>query len=54
LALDLAGHLFLLLDELLTLLNALDLSFLDLVDNDEGTLASGFLADNFTLFLHLK
>jgi len=46
--------LFLFLDELLTLLNALDLSFLDLVYNDEGTLASSFLADDFTLFLNLE
>lgn len=54
LQLNLAVHLFLLLLKLLTLLNTLDLTLLDLINNDKSTLPASILSDNFTLFSHLQ
>jgi len=51
---NLARHLFLLLDLLFALLNTLDFSFLNLVDDNHSTLASGLLADNLALLLNLE
>jgi len=54
LVLDLASHLFLLLNLLFAFLNALNFSLLNLVHNNHGTSASGILADNLALLMHLK
>jgi hypothetical protein len=51
---NLTGHLFLFLDELLALLNTLDLTLLDLVHNDKGTLAASLATDSFTLLSDFK
>jgi len=54
LVLNLAGHLLLLLHELLTLLNALNLTLLNLIDNDDGALAASLHTDLLTLLLDLE
>jgi len=54
LSFDLASHLLLLLDELLTLLNTLNLALLNLVNNDKSTLAACLTTDGLTLLGNLK
>jgi len=51
---NLLGHLLLLLDLHFLLLDTLDLTLLDLVDNDERTLAAGLHADLLALLLNLE
>jgi hypothetical protein len=54
LVLDLAGHLLLFLLKHLALLDTLDFTLLDLVDNNDGTLATSLHADLLTLLGDLE
>ena len=54
LVLDLASHLLLLLDQLFALFDALNLSLLNLVHNNEGALSTSLLSDSLALLSNFQ